>query len=74
MLQEPTNSRMGSLKDGGQTIAELQASKEHYLASKKKRADVDAQYQKISRLRSLEPIYTEREYEMIHLLAKKRKK
>jgi ATP-dependent Clp protease ATP-binding subunit ClpA len=58
---------------GKNELAELQTLNIRLKALKDRKSAVDELFAKVSRLRGLEPVYSEREYEMIHLLAERGK-
>lgn len=61
-----------SLSAAGQKeLNELQLCNHEWQALKEKADLVHTQFKKVSHLRNLEPVYSEREYEMIHWLAEK---
>ena len=72
-LQHRKASGWALSSDGKKELSELQTINVRMKALKDRKAAVDEQFQRVSRLRGLEPIYSEREYEMIHLLAERGK-
>ena len=72
-LESRKKSGWALTSEGKKELAQLQGVEIRLKALKVKKAAGDAQFEKVFRLRGLEPIYSQREYEVIHLLAERGK-